>query len=263
MSGRRALLFDLDDTLVVEEPAAAAAFAATAQWAASQCGVDAAALAVAARARARDLWYATPAHPHCLRVGISSWEGLWCRFEGEDADTSWLCSWSPTYRRETWRLALAEQDVEDAPLAEQLGERFGTERRARHEAFGDAADALDELARDHTLALVTNGASCLQREKLAASGLGDRFAVVVVSAEVGVGKPDAAIFRHALERLACDPSQAVMIGDSLARDVDGAIAAGLGAVWVNRSGQPRPDGSADVPEVAALAELPAVLRDRR
>ncbi len=80
---KRALLFDLDDTLVVEEPAAAAAFLATAEVAVARHRVQADRLALAARERARELWYATPAHPYCLRVGISSWEGLWCRFEGE------------------------------------------------------------------------------------------------------------------------------------------------------------------------------------
>jgi beta-phosphoglucomutase-like phosphatase (HAD superfamily) len=59
-----ALLFDLDDTLVVEEPAAAAAFLATAQAALAHHRVDAEMLAVAARERARELWYAAPTHPY-------------------------------------------------------------------------------------------------------------------------------------------------------------------------------------------------------
>jgi hypothetical protein len=66
---KRALLFDLDDTLVVEEPAAAAAFLATAQVAVARHRVQADRLALAAREPARELWYATPAHPYCLRVG--------------------------------------------------------------------------------------------------------------------------------------------------------------------------------------------------
>lgn len=52
----RALLFDLDETLVVEEPAAVAAFEATAAFAASRCDLEAAELAVTARRRARQLW---------------------------------------------------------------------------------------------------------------------------------------------------------------------------------------------------------------
>ena len=59
---RGAILFDLDETLVVEEPAAVAAFEATANVAARRYGLDASELALAARARARDLWYSTPVH---------------------------------------------------------------------------------------------------------------------------------------------------------------------------------------------------------
>ena len=136
-------------------------------------------------------------HPYCRRVGISSWEGLWCRFEGEELDG--LRRWAPEYRREAWRRALADQGVDDRALAEELGERFGIERRARHEVFADVPAAL--AAAGVPLALVTNGASCLQREKLAGSGLADRFDAVVVSGDLGVGKPDASVFRHALSLL--------------------------------------------------------------
>jgi putative hydrolase of the HAD superfamily len=90
----RALLFDLDDTLMVEEHAAAAAFAAVAQAAASRHGIDAASLAADTRSRARELWYATPKHKYCMRIGISSWEGLWCRFEGEEVEVRALREWS-------------------------------------------------------------------------------------------------------------------------------------------------------------------------
>jgi putative hydrolase of the HAD superfamily len=254
-----ALLFDLDETLVVEEPAAVAAFEATARAAADRHGVDAAALAAAARSRARELWRAAPTYGYCLRIGISSWEGLWCRFEGDEPDVRSLRAWAPTYRREAWRLALGEQGVEDAELAEELGERFGTERRARHEVFADALAALRELRVSHALALVTNGASCLQREKLAASGLSDYFDIVVVSGEFGVGKPDTSIFRHALSQLGSDADGAVMVGDSLARDVDGALAAGLDAVWVNRFGRSRPAERPDLVEISTLRDLPGAL----
>lgn len=255
--GRRALLFDLDDTLVVEDAAATAAFEATGRFAAgARADIDAARLTVAARARARELWRASPVHAYCLRVGISSSEALWCRFEGDDAETRWLRGWSPAYRRETWRLALAERGIEDGELAAELGERFGHERRARHELFDDTLPALRELGEDHVLGLVTNGASCLQREKLDASGLGELFAAVVVSGDIGAGKPNAAIFHHALARLSADGGQAVMIGDSLERDVRGAVAAGLGAVWLNRFGG---DGPPGVPEITSLTDLRAAL----
>ena len=108
------------------------------------------------------------------------------------------------------------------------------------------------------MAVVTNGAACLQREKLAASGLERHFDAVVVSGELGVGKPDPSVFRHALELLGADGG--VMIGDSLDRDIDGALAAGLDAVWINRFGSgPGRDG---VPEISSLAELRACSAER-
>jgi putative hydrolase of the HAD superfamily len=53
-----------------------------------------------------------------------------------------------------------------AELATALGERFVRERRGRHETFADAEAVLAELGSRPRLALVTNGAACLQREKL-------------------------------------------------------------------------------------------------
>jgi putative hydrolase of the HAD superfamily len=258
-----AVLLDLDDTLVVEEPAAVAAFEATALAASQEHPVDIPRLASGARTRARELWHAFPGHPYCRTIGISSWEGLWCRFEGDAPPLRALREWSGTYRREAWRLALADQGIEDVGLAERLGERFAAERRARHEAFPDAAPALRELRQRYALALVTNGTSCLQREKLAASGCADAFDVVLVSGEVGIAKPDGAIFRHALAELRTDASRAVMVGDSVPRDVDGALAAGLRAVWINRSGQPRPADRPELIEIASLSDLTSVLAELR
>jgi putative hydrolase of the HAD superfamily len=143
--------------------------------------------------------------------------------------------------------------MDDVALAEELGERFGIERRARHEVFADVPAAL--AAAGVPLALVTNGASCLQREKFAASGLGDRFDAVVVSGDLGVGKPDAAVFRHALALLGASADAAVMVGDSLDRDIEGARAAGLRAVWINRTGRPRPEGVTEISTLAALAAV--------
>jgi putative hydrolase of the HAD superfamily len=255
----RALLFDLDDTLVAEEASAVAAFAATARAAAERCEVDPDGLAACARARARELWRAGPVYAYCRRIGMSSWEGLWCRYEGDGDEMRALRAWAPGFRGEAWRRALADQGIGDEALAAELGERFGVERRHLCDTFADAPAALDALRGDHALALVTNGASCLQREKLAASGLADRFDAIVVSGDLGRGKPDPAIFAHAVDALGAEPGDAVMVGDNLTKDVDGAVAAGLRAVWLNREGKQRPSDRPGLREIASLAELAATL----
>lgn len=251
-----ALFFDLDETLMVEEPAASASFAAVAEFAADVCGIDADRLAVGARGRARELWYAAPTIEYCLRVGISSWEGLWCRFEGDGPETRLLREWAPGYRQETWSLALSDQGVDDFRLAAELGSRFGAERRSRHEVFEDVGETLASLHQNHSMVVVTNGAACLQREKLVASGLGEYFEAVVVSEDLGVAKPESAVFEHALSAINADHHQAVMIGDSLAKDVEGALAAGLRAIWLNRGRVPRSRSRRDLVEISTLSDLP-------
>jgi putative hydrolase of the HAD superfamily len=263
-----ALLFDLDETLIEEHAAALAAYEATAAFAedrdprlAGRVG-----LIAAARARARELWSSGPMADYCREIGISSSEGLWCRFEGGDTATAALRSWAPTYRRATWSGALEAQGVDDDALSDSLAERFAAERRTRHRVFADVVPALSELRQRYALGLITNGAACLQHAKLDRSGLRPFFDVIVVSAEFGAGKPDASIFGYALSQFAEPHEQAVMLGDSLDRDVDGARSAGLRAIWVNRLGLPRPADGREVIEVSTLGEAVAtrkiVLTDR-
>lgn len=78
---------------------------------------------------------------------------------------------------------------------------------------------------------------------LAQTGLRERVDAVVTSAELGVAKPDPAIFAHALE-LAGDvaPEEALHAGDDVAADVEGARAAGIAAVLVARDGPGAPPG---------------------
>lgn len=213
------------------------------------------------REPARELWRAAPTYPDCLRVGISSSEGLWCRFEGNDPSVRGLRSWAPTYRQRSWKLALADQGVHDDDLAEELGELFGVERRRRHELFADVLSVLTAARRSHRLGLLTNGASCLQREKLETSGLAELFDAVVISGDLGVGKPDLHVFQHALTLLDADPREATMVGDSMTRDIDGAIAAGLQAIWLNRFRRPRPAERPDVTEITTLTDLNGALDD--
>ena len=258
-----AILFDLDDTLVVEEPAAAAAFLATAEVAAERHDLDADALARSARSRARDLWRAGPAYEYGeATLGMSSWEALWCRWEGDGAEVRMAREWAAGYRGEAWRIALADHGVADIALAEELGERFGVERRLRHRAFDDARPALDHLRRTHALALVTNGASCLQREKLAGSGLSeDDFDVVVISGDLGVGKPEPAIFVHTLSQLGVTADRAVMIGDSMERDIDGAAALGIRGIWLNRDGAAAPSANGHL-QISTLADVAGAIAGR-
>jgi putative hydrolase of the HAD superfamily len=94
----------------------------------------------------------------------------------------------------------------------------------------------------------------LQWLKLERAGLAPYFDAFVASAAVGIGKPDARIFTVALERLGCTPQATWMVGDSLHRDVAGARAAGVRAVWLDRRGEDADGVEADC-RIRSLAEL--------
>lgn len=255
MQSFSAVLFDLDDTLVVEEAMAAESFEAVCRLAQSKVGTDPAALHRAVRRRARELWHSGPAAAFCQSIGISSWEGLWGRFTAHPD----LGAWAPTYQFQSWKQALAELGVSDDALASELAAAFHAERRRRHRTFPDAEPALRELRGRCALGLITNGASDLQREKIRGAGLDGYFDLVVASGDLGVGKPEPSIFTHALRQLGVPPHEAVMVGDSLQRDVVGAQNVGIRGVWLNRRDHPRESGLEPDSEVRSLSEFLGLL----
>lgn len=127
---------------------------------------------------------------------------------------------------------------------------------ARREIAG-ASVLLTEVRRYAQVVVVSNNLLHEQQEKLRHCGL-DRFVdVLVVSEEVGVAKPDPQIFEVALARAGCTASEAVMVGDSWTNDVEGALRAGIRAVWFNRTGAAAPDPA--VPVITSLEPASAVL----
>jgi pyrimidine 5'-nucleotidase len=109
------------------------------------------------------------------------------------------------------------------------------------------------------IGIVSNNLLAEQLEKIRHCGLEPYLSVVVISEEAGVAKPDPAIFRIALEKLERNADETVMIGDSWVSDIAGARAAGIRAIWFNRTRQPSPDPDAGVPELAAWDPLAHVL----
>ncbi len=100
---------------------------------------------------------------------------------------------------------------------------------SRNEAI---CELLGRLSETYRLAIVSNGSSRNQRRKLMQSGLTEMCSVVLISGEVGVEKPDPAMFRLALDALDCDAERALFVGDDPDRDIAGAARVGLETCWV-------------------------------
>ena len=84
------------------------------------------------------------------------------------------------------------------------------------------------------------------------------FTAAVSSSEHGYMKPHPSIFEAALRKVDARPDEAMMVGDSLAHDIEGARRLGMRGVLVARSRVPQVV-PADVPVIQSLRELPGIL----
>ena len=146
----------------------------------------------------------------------------------------------------------ADPMVMAATFVDGLG-RYG-------ELYDGARDVLETLSDTVPIGLVTNGLGDVQRARIRRLGLDRYLATIVISGEVGVSKPDAAIFDLAFADLGFPPPESVvMVGDSLSSDMQGAANSGIAGCWYNPQ---RRAADLTVPfahEVAALVDLPAIV----
>jgi len=132
--------------------------------------------------------------------------------------------------------------------AAELFHRFATPEA--WEVYPEVPEVLATLReRGLRLGVVSNWDPRLP-DLLESLGLARRFAALVYSSEVGVEKPDPRIFRSALDRLGVRPEAALHVGDGQIEDVEGAAAAGLQALRLDRRG-----GSGDLRDLAALPAM--------
>ena len=132
--------------------------------------------------------------------------------------------------------------------------------RSAQRLFPDVPGLLSAAGQEGLpVALLTNSAHAPTRVKLEALDLAERFEVVVTTDTLGFGKPDPRVYLEACRLVGADPHRVVCIGDSIEWDVLGAQAAGLRAVWLDRAGL---GTSEPVATVRGLDEVAAAL-DRR
>jgi putative hydrolase of the HAD superfamily len=139
----------------------------------------------------------------------------------------------------------------------------------RFRAYAEVPAVLRELrARGARLVVVSNWDVSLH-EVLSETGLTDLVDGAISSAEAGVAKPDPQIFAMGLALAGVEPHEAVHVGDTVSADVDGALAAGVRPVLVDREepvpGQAR-EGSAAagtlvVPDLEGLLGPPLYRQD--
>ncbi len=231
----KAIILDLDDTLLVEEESALLAFKSCAELVARYYPIAADAFIRQARVSAKELWYSFPTIEYAKQIGISSWEALWAQFKGKKKQERELRKLRDFYRVQTWLNTLDYFGIQDRWLAKRCAQKFISTRRRLHILFEDTLPFLHAIQGKYKLALITNGIPELQHFKLKKSGLSHFFKVITISGELGTAKPAKQLFDYTLARLGVDAQQVVMIGNSLNSDIQGAKAASISCIWLRRN----------------------------
>ena len=224
-----ALLIDLDHTLLDSDASERLAF----EHALASAGV------------------AEPARHLPAYIQIN--RALWTRVERGEL--------SPvTLRTERFAQLVAATGIDASPSA--LADAFAFGLGAFGELYPGAPALLDALAADPSLslAIVTNGLSDVVRARVARLGLDRYFRVIAVSSELGIAKPNPAIFDHALAALGAPAKHtALVVGDSLSSDMRGGRNAGIDTCWYNPHHQPG-DASLVDHEIARIDDLLALIK---
>jgi len=99
--------------------------------------------------------------------------------------------------------------------------------------FDGTIEVLEYLEKKYTLHIITNGFADVQKKKIKNSNIGSFFKTITNSEMAGVKKPHPLIFEHALNLAQANKENSIMIGDCLEADVQGALDAGLEAIFFN------------------------------
>jgi putative hydrolase of the HAD superfamily len=145
--------------------------------------------------------------------------------------------------------ALCADRGRDPDLGRRVADAYAAERDHRDVAWvAGAREAVESLSDRYRVGVVTNSPADAARRKIDAAGVDDYAETVVFAGHDAPAKPDPEPFRRALAELDVDPGRAVHVGDSRASDVAGANAAGLRSVLFAADGSGDGGRSADAPD---------------
>lgn len=146
-----------------------------------------------------------------------------------------------------------------------LAEKYQDLMAQQGQTLEGALELLQELkAKGFRLFAASNGFLSIQTGRLKASTFDQIFEQVFISEQVGAAKPELFFFETVAKQIeGFDASQALMIGDSLSADIQGAKNAGLASMWFNPKGLENDLGFAPIYEVKNYEELKKILYSKK
>lgn len=203
----RAVIFDLDDTLYEYEPLHRTALAKLSEFT-------------------------------CRKLCISERQFQEAFAWGRDETKRLLCNTGASHNRMLYcQKALEYLHQSPTCLALDMYETYWN-YMLEHMCLNDGAEELLQYCENRGLeiGICTDLTAHIQHRKLRKLGLSNHVNALVTSEEVGMEKPNAAIYELMLSKLRVLPQEAVFIGDSLEKDVIGPMQSDINAIWLHDKG---------------------------
>ncbi|TLS50743.1 HAD family hydrolase [Paenibacillus antri] len=163
----------------------------------------------------------------------------------------------PEARRQIITEALRQSGILKTPeTALQIARSYG---KLRDELITLHPGAVDTLITARSfglrLALLTNGASEPQWGKINRFRLAQYFDQIIVEEDFGIGKPEPAVYKHALELLDVRAEDAWMVGDNYEWEIAAPAKLGIRGIWINPAGKSSPAGIQPYLTLRTIEEL--------
>uniref|UniRef100_UPI0037E88850 N-acylneuraminate-9-phosphatase n=1 Tax=Semicossyphus pulcher TaxID=241346 RepID=UPI0037E88850 len=236
VTGVKALLFDLDNTLIDTSRAGAEALQMTSEMLKDLIALDDTVSSICDKFKqklSQEIFDPSAGRPiHEVRVGH-------------------------------WEESIQEA-VGICPIPSLAAQCYDVWRLSRLQALRmspQICDLLSQLRRRYKLLLLTNGESLTQREKVDVVGCRKFFDAIVIGGDHAEQKPCVSIFTLCFNLLQVEAQDCIMVGDSLDTDIQGGFNAGVRAtVWISSAGGSVPDGSVK-PDytISTVLDLPDIL----
>lgn len=255
----KTIFFDLDDTLLWDKKSIQTAFEETCKMVSS---LNPDTFEAAVRQEASKLYQNYSTYPFTQMIGINPFEGLWGTFDDAGTEFQQLHHLIKDYQVSAWTNGLAVCGIDNPALGEKLAQQFIIERKKHPFVYSETFEVLDQLQGKYDLNLITNGSPSLQRKKLELTPeLVPYFSQIVISGDVGVGKPDPKIFKFALAQAGVEANEAIMVGDNLNTDILGSSRVDMANIWINHH-QQTPTTVQPTYEVSSLKEILPIIKNQ-
>jgi putative hydrolase of the HAD superfamily len=138
-----------------------------------------------------------------------------------------------TLRAERFSRTFIQLGVHPERIPQQFEDDYVRITPTKTNLFLGSEKVLAYLQKKYSLHIISNGFKESTLTKMEVSGLNPYFSNVIISEDVGINKPDKAIFEYALDKAKALKHESIMIGDSIEADIRGAQGFGMKAIYFN------------------------------